>query len=131
MRCRSRRQEAVASLARVPVQTVVKKHVAQVACDRGRRVDHGHRGPRHAANRLDHEGIVRAAQDDRIGPGVEDGLQILLQPHVGVRIVKVPRFHEFGETALVAEDGVIVKHFYPVFPSETAAEVVLAWLREQ
>jgi peroxiredoxin len=48
--------------------------------------------------------------------------------------LRLPTFDAAGETlykrlTLVAEDGEIVKTFYPVFPSDTNAGEVLAWLR--
>jgi peroxiredoxin len=50
------------------------------------------------------------------------------------RALDLPTFEIEGLTlykrlALVAEDGVIVKVFYPVFPPDRNAEDVLAWLR--
>jgi peroxiredoxin len=33
--------------------------------------------------------------------------------------------------ALVIEDGIIVKVFYPVFPPDKSAEEVIAWLRSR
>jgi peroxiredoxin len=48
----------------------------------------------------------------------------------------LPTFAVAGETlyrrlALVAENGRIVKVFYPVFPPDENAADVLAWLRAQ
>src|SRR5262245_28566933 len=48
--------------------------------------------------------------------------------------IKLPTFTAAGMTllkrmALVIEDGVITKVFYPVFPPDKNAEEVLAWLR--
>ena len=48
----------------------------------------------------------------------------------------LPTFEVAGETlykrlALVAENGRIVKVFYPVFPPDENAADVLAWLRER
>jgi peroxiredoxin len=48
----------------------------------------------------------------------------------------LPMFMAGGMTllarmALVIEDGVIVKVFYPVFPPDTNAEEVIAWLRNR
>ena len=48
----------------------------------------------------------------------------------------LPTFEVEGLTlykrlALVAEDGRIVKVFYPVFPPDRNAEDVLAWLRDR
>jgi peroxiredoxin len=50
------------------------------------------------------------------------------------RALDLPTFETAGLTlykrlALVAESGVIVKVFYPVFPPDRNAEDVLAWLR--
>lgn len=50
------------------------------------------------------------------------------------RALKLPTFEAAGgelikRLTLVVDQGVITKVFYPVFPSETAAEVVLEWLR--
>ena len=52
------------------------------------------------------------------------------------RRLALPTFEVEGLTlykrlALVAEDGVIVKVFYPVFPPDRNAADVVAWLREQ
>jgi peroxiredoxin len=52
------------------------------------------------------------------------------------RALGLPTFEVEGLTlykrlALVAEDGLIVKVFYPVFPPDRNAEEVLAWLRDQ
>jgi peroxiredoxin len=51
------------------------------------------------------------------------------------RVMKLPTFTTSGMTlfkrmALVIDDGVIVKVFYPVFPPDKNAEEVVAWLRE-
>jgi peroxiredoxin (alkyl hydroperoxide reductase subunit C) len=35
----------------------------------------------------------------------------------------------FKRMALVIDDGVIIKVFYPVFPPDKNAEEVVAWLR--
>jgi peroxiredoxin len=50
------------------------------------------------------------------------------------RGLNLPAFTTFGMTllkrmALVIDDGVIVKAFYPVFPPDKNAEEVIAWLR--
>ncbi|MBS0659223.1 MAG: peroxiredoxin [Verrucomicrobia bacterium] len=50
------------------------------------------------------------------------------------RALRLPTFEAAGaelikRLTLVVDDGVITKCFYPVFPSETAAEVVLAWVK--
>jgi len=50
------------------------------------------------------------------------------------RAMKLPTFVTSGMTlfkrmALVIDDGVIVKVFYPVFPPDKNAEEVVAWLR--
>jgi peroxiredoxin len=50
------------------------------------------------------------------------------------RAIKLPTFTVAGMTllkrmALVIEDGVIAKVFYPVFPPDKNAEEVIAWLR--
>jgi peroxiredoxin len=50
--------------------------------------------------------------------------------------LSLPTFEAGGETlyarlALVAEDGRVVKVFYPVFPPDRNAEEVVAWLRER
>ncbi len=50
------------------------------------------------------------------------------------RAMKLPTFTTSGMTlfkrmALVIDDGVIVKVFYPVFPPDKNAEEVVAWLR--
>ena len=50
------------------------------------------------------------------------------------RAIKLPTFSAAGMTllkrmALVIEDGVIAKVFYPVFPPDKNAEEVIAWLR--
>jgi peroxiredoxin len=50
------------------------------------------------------------------------------------RAINLPTFTVAGMTlhkrmALVIEDGVIVKVFYPVFPPDKNAEEVVAWLR--
>jgi peroxiredoxin len=52
------------------------------------------------------------------------------------RAMKLPTFTTSGMTlfkrmALVIDDGVVVKVFYPVFPPDKNAEEVVAWLREQ
>jgi peroxiredoxin len=51
-----------------------------------------------------------------------------------VRAIKLPTFTAAGMTllkrmALVIDDGVISKVFYPVFPPDKNAEEVIAWLR--
>jgi peroxiredoxin len=51
------------------------------------------------------------------------------------RALGLPTFEVAGMTllkrmALVADDGIIVKVFYPVFPPDKNAEEVVAWLRE-
>jgi peroxiredoxin len=50
------------------------------------------------------------------------------------RALKLPTFSAAGMTllkrmALVIDDGVITKAFYPVFPPDKNAEEVIAWLR--
>jgi peroxiredoxin len=50
------------------------------------------------------------------------------------RAIKLPTFSAAGMTllkrmALVVEDSVVVKVFYPVFPPDKNAEQVVAWLR--
>ena len=50
------------------------------------------------------------------------------------RAIKLPTFTTSGMTllkrmALVIDDGVIIKVFYPVFPPDKNAEEVMAWLR--
>jgi len=50
------------------------------------------------------------------------------------KALKLPTFTTSGMTllkrmALVIDDGMIVKAFYPVFPPDKNAEVVIAWLR--
>ena len=50
------------------------------------------------------------------------------------RAIDLPSFSTSGMTllkrmALVIDDGVIVKTFYPVFPPDKNAEEVIAWLR--
>jgi peroxiredoxin len=50
------------------------------------------------------------------------------------RAVNLPTFTVAGMTlckrmALVIDDGVIAKVFYPVFPPDKNAEEVIAWLR--
>ena len=50
------------------------------------------------------------------------------------RTIKLPTFTTSGMTllkrmALVIDDGVITKAFYPVFPPDKNAEEVVAWLR--
>jgi len=52
------------------------------------------------------------------------------------RSLHLPMFMAAGMTltarmALVVEDGVIVKVFYPVFPPDKNAEEVIAWLRSR
>ena len=52
------------------------------------------------------------------------------------RALKLPTFSAAGMTllkrmALVVDDGVIVKVFYPVFPPDKNAAEVIAWLRSQ
>jgi peroxiredoxin len=50
------------------------------------------------------------------------------------RVIKLPTFKVAGMTllkrmALVIDDGIITKVFYPVFPPDKNAEEVIAWLR--
>ena len=50
------------------------------------------------------------------------------------RAIKLPTFTTSGMTllkrmALIIDDGVITKVFYPVFPPDKNAEEVVAWLR--
>jgi peroxiredoxin len=50
------------------------------------------------------------------------------------RAIKLPTFTTAGMTllkrmALVIDDGVVAKVFYPVFPPDKNAEEVVAWLR--
>ncbi len=50
------------------------------------------------------------------------------------RAIKLPTFTVAGMTllkrmALVIDDGVIAKVFYPVFPPDKNAEEVVAWLQ--
>ena len=50
------------------------------------------------------------------------------------RAIKLPTFSVAGMTllkrmALVIDDGVIGKVFYPVFPPDKNAEEVIAWLQ--
>jgi peroxiredoxin len=52
------------------------------------------------------------------------------------KALKLPTFTAAGMTllkrmALVIDDGVIVKAFYPVFPPDKNAEVVVAWLQSK
>ena len=52
-----------------------------------------------------------------------------------VRALALPTFEVDGMTlvrrlTLVANDGVIEKVFYPVFPPDASADTALAWLRE-
>jgi peroxiredoxin len=51
-----------------------------------------------------------------------------------VRALRLPTFDVAGMTlvkrlTLIVDDGVIAKVFYPVFPPDTHADAVLAWLR--
>jgi peroxiredoxin len=51
------------------------------------------------------------------------------------RAIKLPTFKVAGMTllkrmALVIDDGIITKVFYPVFPPDKNAEEVIAWLRD-
>jgi peroxiredoxin len=51
------------------------------------------------------------------------------------RAIKLPTFTTSGMTllkrmALIIDDGVITKVFYPVFPPDKNAEEVIAWLRD-
>ena len=51
------------------------------------------------------------------------------------RAIDLPTFDAAGMTllkrmALVIDDGVMVKVFYPVFPPDQNAAEVIAWLRE-
>ena len=51
------------------------------------------------------------------------------------RALKLPTFSVDGMTllkrmALVIDDGVITKAFYPVFPPDKNAEEVIAWLQK-
>ena len=51
------------------------------------------------------------------------------------RLLRLPTFVAAGMTlykrmALVIDDGVIAKAFYPVFPPDKNAEQVIAWLRQ-
>ena len=50
------------------------------------------------------------------------------------RAIRLPTFTTSGMTllkrmALIIDDGVITKVFYPVFPPDKNAEEVMAWLR--
>jgi len=50
------------------------------------------------------------------------------------RAIKLPTFTTSGmmllkRMALIIDDGVITKVFYPVFPPDKNAEEVMAWLR--
>ena len=50
------------------------------------------------------------------------------------RAINLPTFTVAGmillkRMALVIEDGVVVKAFYPVFPPDKNAEEVIAWLK--
>ncbi len=50
------------------------------------------------------------------------------------KALKLPTFTAAGMTllkrmALVIDDGVITKVFYPVFPPDKSAEEVVAWLQ--
>jgi peroxiredoxin len=50
------------------------------------------------------------------------------------RALRLPTFNVVGMTllkrmALVIDDGVIIKAFYPVFPPDKNAEEVIAWIR--
>ena len=50
------------------------------------------------------------------------------------RALKLPTFTTSGMTllkrmALVIDDGIIAKAFYPVFPPDKSAETVVAWIR--
>jgi peroxiredoxin len=50
------------------------------------------------------------------------------------RAIKLPTFSIAGMTllkrmALVIDDGVVAKVFYPVFPPDKNAEEVIAWLK--
>jgi peroxiredoxin len=52
------------------------------------------------------------------------------------RALKLPTFTTSGMTllkrmALVVDDGVIAKVFYPVFPPDKNAAEVIAWLRSR
>ena len=52
------------------------------------------------------------------------------------RALDLPTFTTSGMTllkrmALIIDDGVISKVFYPVFPPDKNAEEVIAWLRER
>ena len=52
------------------------------------------------------------------------------------KALKLPTFTAAGMTllkrmALVTDDGMIVKAFYPVFPPDKNAEVVIAWLQSK
>jgi peroxiredoxin len=62
---------------------------------------------------------------------------ILSDEHLAfTRALRLPTFTVAGMTllkrmALVIEDGVIVKVFYPVFPPDRSAAEVVAWLRSR
>ena len=50
------------------------------------------------------------------------------------RAIRLPTFTAAGMTllkrmALIVDDGIITKVFYPVFPPDKNAEEVIAWLR--
>jgi peroxiredoxin len=57
--------------------------------------------------------------------------ELLLRDTLGLPTFEIAGMTLYRRLALVAEDGVVVKAFYPVFPPDRNADDVVAWLRQR
>jgi len=57
--------------------------------------------------------------------------QLVLRETLGLPTFEIAGMTLYKRVTLVAEKGMIVKTFYPVFPPDRNAEDVVAWLRER
>ena len=72
--------------------------------------------------------LTREGYSVRLASSGAEGLEL-------ARAIKLPTFMVEGVTllkrmALVIDDDVIIKVFYPVFPPDRSAEEVIAWLQQ-
>ena len=57
--------------------------------------------------------------------------ELLLRDTLGLPTFEIAGMTLYKRLALVADAGVVVKAFYPVFPPDRNAGDVLAWLRQR
>ena len=88
----------MASASSRSLHGVVMQQRAQMAGHRRRRIDHGHIGTHQPPDRLDHKGIVGAAEHDRVSPGRQHRLQKAQQQGIGAGSGQVSGLDQIGQT---------------------------------